>query len=108
MDAVERQVEAYNAHDADAFAECYARDVVIENADGTVRVEGREALRTGYEKLFADKPSLHAEIASRIRVGRWVVDEERVIVDRAEDELHAVAIYLLGDDGLIERVRFLP
>ena len=107
MDAVERQVAAYNAHDLDAFAECYAQDVVIENADGSAMVEGREALRAGYEKLFADKPSLRAEILSRIRVGRWVVDEERVIADPAEEELHAVAIYLLGDDGLIERVRFL-
>ena len=108
MDAVDRQVEAYNDLDADAFAECYAQDVVIENADGTPMVEGREALRAGYEKLFADKPNLRVEIVTRIRVGRWVVDEERVISDPAEEELHAVAIYRLDDDGLIERVRFLP
>lgn len=106
MDAVERQLQAYNGRDADAFAACYANDVVVENLGGEVVMRGRDELRRLYGELFATRPDLHVEITSRIRVGSWVVDEERV-EGLEEDEVHAVAIYRLGKDGLIAHVRFL-
>ena len=106
MDAVERQLAAYNARDADAFAGCYARDVVIEDLDGGVVMQGREQVRQLYGELFENHPLLHSEIRSRIRIGSWVVDEERV-EGLEDDEVHAVAIYHLAKDGLIDRVRFL-
>jgi hypothetical protein len=106
MDAVERQVEAYNAGDVDAFVACYADDVVVENAEGEVQMSGRDEMRQAYGKLFAGCTDLHAEIPARIRVGSYVVDEERVSGHPAGD-LHVVAIYRLDDEGLIDRVRFL-
>jgi len=107
VDAVERQVEAYNAGDVDAFVACYANDVVFEDADGAAQTGGRDEMRKRYGELFASAPNLHAEITSRIRVGSYVVDEERVS-GLPNGEIHAVAIYKLDDEGLIERVRFLP
>lgn len=106
MDAVERQLQAYNGRDADAFAACYAKDVVIENLGGDVVMRGREEVRRLYGQLFEAHPELHAEISSRIRVGDWVVDEERV-EGLEEGGVHAVAIYRLGKDGLIGHVRFV-
>ena len=43
---------------------------------------------------------------TRICVGPYVIDEERV-TGRPEGEIHAVAIYRLASDGLIDRVRIL-
>jgi hypothetical protein len=43
---------------------------------------------------------------SRIRVGSYVVDEEH-ITGRLNEDLHAVAIYHLDEDGLIDHVRFM-
>jgi len=106
VDAVERQLQAYNGRDADAFAACYAKDVVVEELGGNVIMRGREEVRRLYGELFASHPALHAEITSRIRVGSWVVDEERV-EGLEEGVVHAVAIYALDRHGLIERVRFL-
>ena len=105
-DAVERQVEAYNAHDLDAFVACYAESVVIEDAEGRVLMSGRDAMRDRYGRLFENLPNLHVEIPTRIRVGSYVVDEERVS-GRPDGDIHAVAIYRLDDKGLIDRVRFL-
>ena len=105
-DAVERQVDAYNAHDLDAFVACYAEGVVIEDAAGRVLMSGRDAMRDRYGRLFGSLPDLRAEIPSRIRVGSYVVDEERVS-GRPEGDMHAVVIYRLDGDGLIDRVRFL-
>jgi hypothetical protein len=56
--------------------------------------------------LFDELPELAAEIVTRIRVGRYVVDEEH-LTGRPEGELRAVAIYRLSDHGLIDRVRIL-
>ena len=105
-DAVERQVRAYNAHDVEAFVACYAETVVIEDADGGVLMSGQADVREQYGRLFAGLPNLKAEIVSRIRVGSYVVDEERV-TGRPEGDLHAVAIYRLDSDGSIDRVRFV-
>jgi hypothetical protein len=106
MDAVERQVEAYNAGDVEAFVACYADDAVIEDADGQVEMSGRAEMRKAYGDLFERNPDLRGEIVSRIRVGAYVVDEER-ITGYSGGDLHAVAIYRLDDEGLIDRVRLL-
>jgi hypothetical protein len=76
MDAVEKQVEAFNARDLDAFVACYTREAVIEDADGGVQMSGRDEIRKSYGELFESRPNLRAEILSRIRVGSYVVDEE--------------------------------
>src|SRR5262249_18041999 len=38
MDAVERQVEAYNARDVEAFVDCYAEEIVLEDTEGEVQM----------------------------------------------------------------------
>jgi hypothetical protein len=105
-DAVERQVRAYNERNLDQFLGCYAEDVVFEDGDGAVLMRGREEVRERYGRLFASSPNLHGEIVTRIRIGSYVVDEER-ITGRPDGDAHAVAIYRLDGDGLIDRVRLL-
>ncbi len=104
--AVDRQARAYNARDLDAFVACYAEGVVIEDGDGNVLMTARDEMREQYGPFFAASPDLHAEIVSRMRVASYVVDEER-ITGSAEGDLHAVAVYRLNADGLIDHVRLL-
>lgn len=103
---MEKQVEAYNARDIEAFVACYADEIGFEDENGQLRTAGRDELRKRYGELFASAPNLHAEIASRIRVGSYVVDEERV-TGLPGGDVRAVAIYRLDSDGLIDRVRLL-
>lgn len=42
MDAVKKQVEAFNARDLDAFVACSTREAAIEDADGGVQMSGRD------------------------------------------------------------------
>jgi hypothetical protein len=104
--AVDRQLAAYNARDAEAFAACYSNGAIVEGADGTITMRGRDELRDAYRSFFAANPDLHAEVATRIRIGRYVIDEE-LLTGRLAGDLRAVAIYQLDDEGLIDRVRFL-
>jgi hypothetical protein len=106
-DPVERQVDAYNRRDIDAFLSCYAPYTVVEDATGTVRIRGHEAMRTAYGDLFRGSPNLQAEIATRIRVGQYVVDEERITGrGSSAEELRVVAIYHIAND-LIDYVRLI-
>ncbi len=105
-DAVDRQLRAYNARDIEAFVGCYADGVVILDADGNELVRGHEALRSLYRSMFEASPELHAEVTTRLRIGRFVIDDEHV-TGSPQGEVRGIAVYRLGDDGLIERVQFL-
>ena len=56
----------------------YAPDVVVKQADGTILIEGAEAVRARYAKSMADHPNLHYDIPNRIALGAYVIDEERI------------------------------
>ena len=104
---VDAQLAAYNAHDVDGFMVCYALDCVIEDGAGERLMAGHAQMRPRYAALFASSPKLHCEIASRICIGDYVIDEER-ITGRVPDLRHAVVIYRVDkQSGLISHVRFL-
>jgi hypothetical protein len=102
---VDRQLRAYNAHDIEEFCSLYAQDAIIckLNRD-QARIRGIDAIRAAYGERFKN-PALHGEIKSRIEVGNFVIDHERV-VGLADDPLEAIAIYEV-QDSLIRSVRFI-
>ena len=108
MDPVQAQLDAYNARDVERFVACYSPDVVMEDGAGQVLLRGHDAMRGMYAQLFARSPELHCELQSRIRVGAYVIDEERVtgFGAAAAGGLHAVAIYRVEGE-LITHVRML-
>lgn len=104
----QRQLDAYNAHDVEAFAACYSEDVRIVRLPGGEPVaEGREALRALYGDLFRREPGRRAELLARMTCGRFAVDHERVTAAPGAEPRFAVAIYEV-EDGLIRRVWFPP
>ena len=75
---VQKQVEAYNAHDLDAFVDCYGPSIDIRTMDGKVGPEkGVAALRKGYEDLFKRFPKLKVKILKRVCQGAFVIDQEQ-------------------------------
>lgn len=102
----QRQLDAYNAHDLEAFVACYTDDVEVRDLRaGTLLMQGREAMRARYGPMF-QRPTLHAALMNRTVMGDDVaIDEERVRGLR-DDEVHAVAIYERRGD-LIARVWFV-
>jgi hypothetical protein len=105
--AAERQLDAYNARDAGAFAECYHPEVEVfelPGLDATIR--GREALRERYARLFERHPRQRCRVLHRIVHGRFVVDHEEVEGRGGGGTVRAVAIYEV-EEGTIRRVWFL-
>ena len=109
MDAVQRQLDAYNARDLDRFLAAYAPDATIEDGAGNVLMRGHDGMRAMYSPLFAGSPDLRAEVVNRIAVGEYVIDEERTTgfnFPGYPTELHAAVVYrLVGDQ--IAQVRLL-
>lgn len=105
---VQRQVEAYNARDIEAFLSFYADDVVIRRLpSGEVAWDGKEAMRPRYTERFAENPDLFCAITQRIVHGDWVIDHELVTGVKDRPRVRAVATYEVKN-GLIQNVWFLP
>lgn len=102
-DLVQRQVEAYNGHDLEAFVATYAPDVVVRDLAGE-RGRGHDWIRAVYGPMFA-AGSPPAAILGRVAANGWVVDEESVIGGRRGD-IHVLAAYRV-EAGLIAEVLFL-
>jgi imidazolonepropionase-like amidohydrolase len=105
-EVVQRQVNAYNARDVEAFLATYGPDVAGFDHPAKPLFSGLEQMRANYGRMFEKTPALHCRIVHRIVLGNRVVDHERVtgFGDRAAE---AVAIYEVSG-GLIRKVWFLP
>jgi len=108
VDVVQRQVDAYNARDIDAFLSFYAPDVqLMRLASGEVFASGRDAMRETYAAMFEASPELDCTIMSRAVSGDMVIDHEFVTGMRGGPPVRAAAVYEVKD-GLIQRVWFTP
>ena len=57
-DLIQRQLDAYNAHDIEAFMACYAEDAQLAGLNGAVTQTGHDAIRARHLDLFAQHPQL--------------------------------------------------
>ena len=101
---VQKQLDAYNARDIDAFMATYAKDVKLYNFPNTLRSEGQDPMRKSYASFFENTPDLNCKILKRMVIGNKVVDHEEVT--RNGTTSNAVAVYEV-DNGLISKVTFI-
>jgi GNAT superfamily N-acetyltransferase len=74
---VQRQLEAYNAHDVEAFVATYAEDAELHTHFSELVTKGSAEIRARYEARFRDNRP-HAVIVNRIILGNTVIDHEEV------------------------------
>ncbi len=101
---IQRQLNAYNSRDLEAFLDTYAEDTKIYDLSGQLLMDGKEAMGTRYKTLFENNPMLYCEIKNRIVLGNKVIDQEHVRI--ANGYIDAVAIYEIKN-GLIQKVTFV-
>lgn len=102
---VQRQLNAYNARNIEAFLEPYADDVEIFDFPDKPALKGKEAMRKQYGEMFAKYPDLHCELKGRIVQGDVVVDKESISGVGA-NKFEATAIYQIRQ-GKIAKVYFV-
>jgi len=103
---VQKQVDAYNAHNLDAFVACYSPLIEFRTMAGAVNPEkGLAALRKGYGDLFKQFPGLRVRILNRITQGAFVIDQEQA-EGMGPNPITVTAIYEIAQ-GKIVRVWFI-
>jgi hypothetical protein len=103
---VQRQLDAYNAHDLAAFVACYAEDVAAWRMPAAApALTGRAALAAFYGAERFNRPGLRADLLGRLVVGGKVIDHE-LIVGLDATPRAAVAVYAVGAEGLIATAWF--
>lgn len=101
---VQKQLDAYNTRNIEAFLATYADQVKVYNYPNELTYEGKEKMKSMYAPFFDRTPDLHCEIKNRIVYGNKVIDEELVLINGRE--IKAVAIYEV-ENGKISKVTFV-
>jgi hypothetical protein len=102
---VQRQLDAYNAHDIERFAAEYTEDVQVFRPPAVEPVlSGKAAFAEHYAKSRFTNSALHATVVNRMVAGNKVVDHERIVGLGAE-VVEAIAVYEI-EGTLIKRVWF--
>ena len=94
---VQRQLDAYNAHDLERFVAEYSDEIQVFRPPVVEPVlSGKTAFAEHYSKNRFTLPRLHAEVVSRMVAGAIVVDHER-ITGLQEGVVEAVAVYRVAE-----------
>lgn len=102
---VQKQLNAYNAHDIDAFLQTYAEDAAIYRFPDKQLAKGQEALRKMYG--FLEKtPGLHATVTNRIVRNNVVIDHERLTIPGDRKGKTGIAVYFV-EGKKISKVYFI-
>ncbi len=104
---IQRQMEAYNRRDLEAFCACFAPEIVTrlyENDE--ILASGYAANRELYRQRFSENPNLHLEVQTRTVLDNVVVDRELITGFDGGHTLTALAIHELRD-GLVYRSTFI-
>jgi hypothetical protein len=100
----QRQLNAYNVRNIEAFLEPYADDVEIYTYPDKLENKGKTEMRKIYSDMFERTPDLHCELLGRIVQGNVVIDKERV--QFGKNIIEAVAIYHI-ENNKIKKVYFI-
>jgi hypothetical protein len=104
---VQRQLDAYTAHDIPALLATYAEDAQQFEHPGKLVASGHAQIRERFAARFQE-PNLHARLIKRAVMGNVVIDHEEVsrTFPEGKGKIELVAIYQVRD-GKIQTGSFV-
>jgi imidazolonepropionase-like amidohydrolase len=96
---IQRQVNAYNAKDLEAFLSTYSDEIELFNFPDTPIGKGKDAMRKIYAPIFTKDTYLHCEVVNRIVLNNTIIDQERVKFN--DNVINAIAIYKVNDGKIV-------
>jgi hypothetical protein len=98
---VQKQLEAYNHHDIDAFMRVFSEDIELWTLGDTIPfVQGFASVKEIYVDLFDRTPDLFSEVISRTTIGNKVIDYEKITGRSGHSKgeiLYLIMIYEVKD-----------
>lgn len=100
----QQQLNAYNAHDLEAFLAPYAEDVEIYSfPSNRLQSKGKAEMRKNYE-FITKLPELYCKLLNRVVQGNTVIDHEEIWGVPGSPH-YGIAIYMV-ENGKIRKVYF--
>lgn len=98
---VQRQLEAYNAKDLEAWLSTYSADAEQYELHGPRLARGHGEMRSRMQQRFCE-PDLHAELLKRVVMANVVVDHERVTRNFPEGTgtIDMLCVYEVADNAI--------
>jgi len=105
--AVQRQLDAYNARDIEAFMATWAENAEYFEHPNTLLARGHAQIRERHVVRFKE-PNLHGQLIQRMVVGNKVVDQELVTRTFPEGagRIEVLALYEVAE-GKIAKAWFI-
>ena len=100
---VQQQLNAYNAHDLQAFLAPYAEEVELYSFPNKLELKGKTEMRKAYQFVTAT-PQLFCRLVNRIIEGNTIIDQEEVW-GFGDKPITAIAMYVV-EGGKITKVYF--
>lgn len=101
---VQRQLDAYNAHDVDALLAIYSDDIQHFEFPSTLVASGAAQVRERLS-IRLQEPDLHARLVSRIAMGNLVIDQEVITRNFPAPEgigtVELIAIYEVQGERIV-------
>lgn len=95
---VDRQLQAFNDKDLDAFLDCYSDDVICRMLESEkILTEGKEQLKDTMKSSFESKLDAKSILISRINHNDLVIDHEKLENYLEGKVIKTVAIYEVKD-----------
>ncbi len=103
---VQRQLDAYNAKNLDAWLSTYAEEAKQFELGGALLAQGHDAIRARTAPRFTE-PNLQAILLKRVVMGNVVIDHEDVIRTFPEGpgRVELVCVYVV-EQGKIQSASF--
>jgi hypothetical protein len=103
---VQRQLDAYNAKNLEAWLAAYSEDAKQYELPGKILASGHAEIRARSAPRFLE-PNLHARLLSRTVLGNVVIDHEDVsrTFPEGPGQVELVCVYLV-EKGKIQSVSF--
>jgi imidazolonepropionase-like amidohydrolase len=103
---VQQQLNAYNAHDIEAFLQPYSDSIALyDQTSGKVIMKGKEQIRLRYTDMFSKLPDLHCQLINRMVIGNTIIDQEKV-TGVGSTIVEAAVVYTI-DKGKIVKAYFI-
>lgn len=103
---VQASIDAYNAHDLDAYVAAFAPAATFGQLGGRILLDSRDAMQGFYRELFEARPTVRCEVKQRAVMGSFVIDLQEI---SGEDQpgMQAMVISEVRD-GRIRAVWYSP
>jgi len=101
MNIVDKQIEAYNKRDLEAFLDCYAENIeVLMFESNQMLTKGKEQLRQTMSESFASKTDSKTIVISRISHNKLIIEIEEITGHIEGQVITSVSIYEITENKI--------